>query len=98
MELFKQVKINIPLLDSIKNVPVYAKHLKDLCTIKRHQSVKKKAYLASQVSAIIQQDLPPKCKDPGTLTISCLIGEEKITNALLNLGSSVNLLPYTAYQ
>ena len=98
MELFKQVKINIPLLDVIKNVQVYAKYLKDLCTVKRRQSVKKKAYLASQVSAIIQQDLPPKYKDPGTPTISCFIGEKKITNALLDLGSSVNLLPYSVYQ
>ena len=47
LELFKQVKINIPLLDAIKNVPVYAKYQKDLCTVKRHQSMKKKAYLAS---------------------------------------------------
>ena len=33
-ELFKQVKINIPLLDAIKHVPSYAKFLKDLCTVK----------------------------------------------------------------
>ena len=98
LELFKQVKINIPLLNAIKNVPMYAKYLKDLCIVKRRQSVKKKAYLASQVSAIIQQDIPPKYKDPGTPTISCFIGEEKITNALLNLGSSVNVLPYIVYQ
>ncbi|KAI3472902.1 hypothetical protein Pfo_031201 [Paulownia fortunei] len=34
-EIFKQVKINIPLLDAIKQVPPYAKFLKGLCTIKR---------------------------------------------------------------
>jgi uncharacterized coiled-coil protein SlyX len=32
MEVFKQVKINIPLLDAIQQVPAYAKFLKDLCT------------------------------------------------------------------
>ena len=32
IEVFKQVKINIPLLDAIKQVPSYAKFLKDLCT------------------------------------------------------------------
>ena len=31
MELFKQVHINLPLLDAIKQVPIYAKFLKDLC-------------------------------------------------------------------
>ena len=35
---------------------------------------------------------------PGTPTISGVIGERKINNALLDLGSSVNLLPYTIYQ
>ena len=33
-ELFKQVKLNIPLLDAIKQIPSYAKFLKDLCTVK----------------------------------------------------------------
>ena len=62
------------------------------------QSVKKKACLASQVSVIIQYDLLPKYKDPGTLTISYFIRDKKINNSLLNLRSSVNLLPYTVYQ
>ena len=31
-EIFRQVKINLPLLDEIKQVPAYAKFLKDLCT------------------------------------------------------------------
>ena len=34
LELFKQVQINLPLLDTIKQVPSYAKFLKDLCTQK----------------------------------------------------------------
>ena len=29
-ELFKQIKVNIPLLDAIKKIPSYAKFLKDL--------------------------------------------------------------------
>ena len=38
-EAFKQVKVNIPLLDVIKQVPSYAKFLKDLCTVKRKHKV-----------------------------------------------------------
>ena len=34
-ELFKLVKLNIPLLEAIKKIPSYAKFLKDLCTVKR---------------------------------------------------------------
>jgi len=52
-ETFKQVRINIPLLDAIKQVPSYVKFLKDLCTVKRKLNGKKKAFLAEQVSAIL---------------------------------------------
>nr|CAN63865.1 hypothetical protein VITISV_009557 [Vitis vinifera] len=34
LEVLRQVKVNMPLLDMIKQVPTYAKFLKDLCTIK----------------------------------------------------------------
>ncbi|XP_073290989.1 uncharacterized protein [Primulina huaijiensis] len=97
-DIFKQVKVNIPLLDAIKQVPSYAKFLKDLCTVKRKLNVKKKAFLAEQVSAIIQNNNALKYKDPGCPTISCIIGERKIKKALLDLGASVNLLPYSVYQ
>ena len=97
-EIFKQVRINIPLLDAIKQVPSYAKFLKDLCTVKRKLNVKKKAFLAEQVSAILQNNNALKYKDPGCPTISCFIGEHKIERALLDLGASVNLLPYSVFQ
>ena len=45
MEIFKQVSINILLLNDIKQVPAYAKFLKDLCTKKRQLYVHKKAFL-----------------------------------------------------
>ena len=41
-EVPKQVKVNIPLFDMIRQVPAYAKFLKDLCTIKRGMHLKKK--------------------------------------------------------
>ncbi|RVW69407.1 hypothetical protein CK203_061797 [Vitis vinifera] len=48
LEVLRQVKVNIPLLDMIKQVPTYAKFLKDLCTIKRGLNVNKKAFLTEQ--------------------------------------------------
>jgi hypothetical protein len=97
-ETFKEVRINIPLLDAIKQVPSYAKFLKDLCTVKRKLNVKKKAFLAEQVSAILHNNNALKYKDPGCPIISCFIGEHKIERALLDLGASVNLLPYSVFQ
>ena len=97
-EMLRQVKVNIPLLDMIKQVLTYAKFLKDLCTVKRGLGIEKKAFLTEQVSAIIQSKTPVKYKDPGSPTISVNIGGTCIDKALLDLGASVNLLPYSVYK
>ena len=97
-EVLRQVKVNIPLLDMIKQVPTYAKFLKDLYTVKKGLGINKKAFLTEQVSSIIQCKTLLKYKDPGSPTISVNIGGTCIDKALLDLGASVNLLPYTMYK
>ena len=52
-EVLRQVKVNISLLDMIKQVPAYAKFLKDLCTVKRGLNVDKTTFFTEQVSSII---------------------------------------------
>jgi hypothetical protein len=96
-EVFKQVQINIPFLDTILQIPSYAKFLKDLVTVKRKMNVPKKAFMTEQVSAILQCKLPLKYKDPGCPTITCMIRVSQIERALMDLGTSVNLLPYSIY-
>ncbi|RVW72438.1 hypothetical protein CK203_060471 [Vitis vinifera] len=81
-----------------KQVLTYVKFLKDLCTIKRGLNVNKKVFLTEQVSAIIQFKSPMKYKDPGCSTISMMIRETCVEKALLDLGASVNLLPYSIYK
>ena len=98
LEVLRQVKVNIPLLDMIKQVPTYAKFLKDLCMVKRGFNVNKKAFLTEQVSAIIECKTPVKYKDPGCPTISVNIGGISVEKALLDLGASVNLFPYSMYK
>ena len=99
LEVLRQVKVNIPLLDMIKQVPTYAKFLKDLCcTMKRGLNIDKKAFLTEQVSAIIQSKTPVKYKDPGSPTISVNIKGTCEDKELLDLGASVNLLPYSVYK
>ena len=52
-EIFKQVSVNIPLLDVIKQVPSYVKFLKDLCIKKRNIHVQKNAFLTENISSIL---------------------------------------------
>ena len=58
----------------------------------------KKAFLIEQVSGIIECKTPVKYKDPGCPTISVNIGGISVEKALLYLGASVNLLPYSMYK
>ena len=74
LEVLRQVKVNIPLLYMIKQVPTYAKILKDLCTVKRGVNFDKKAFLTEQVNAIIQCKTPVKYKDSDCPTILANIG------------------------
>ncbi|XP_010247673.1 PREDICTED: uncharacterized protein LOC104590650 [Nelumbo nucifera] len=64
LETFHKVEVNIPLLDAIKQVPSYAKFLKELCTTKKKLKGDEKVHIGENVSAILQRKLPPKCKDP----------------------------------
>ena len=82
----------------IKQVPTYAKIFKDLCIVKRGLNVDKKAFRTKQVNVIIQCKTPVKYKDPGCLTISMNIGGTCVEKALLDLGASINLLPYSLYK
>ena len=95
LEVLKQAKIIIPLLDMIKQVLTYAKFLKDLCTVKRRIKLSKKTFLTEQVNAIIENKAMVKYKDPGCTTISVQIGDSFVERALLDLGASVNLLLYS---
>ena len=97
-ETFRRCEVNIPLLDAIKQVPRYAKFLKELCTIKRKQKLKgcEKVRVGENVSAVIQRKLPA-CKDPGMFTIPCMIGNIRIEKAMIDLGASINVMPYSIY-
>ncbi|CAN6554920.1 unnamed protein product [Malus baccata var. baccata] len=97
LETFRKVHVNIPLLDAIKQIPKYAKCLKKLCTTKKRAREKEVVHVSENVSVILQRKLPPKCKDPGSFTIPCVIGNTRFKSAMLDLGASINVMPYSVY-
>ncbi|XP_020411081.1 uncharacterized protein LOC109946760 [Prunus persica] len=76
---------------------MYAKFLKELRTMRRRISNKEVVRASENVSAVLQRKLPPKCKDPGSCTIPCVIGNTKFEHAMLDLGASINVMPYSIY-
>src|SRR3954463_2317177 len=98
LEVFKKVEINIPLLSAISQIPAYAKFLKNLCTNKRKFQDQERVLLSHEVSAIFQNQLPPKLDDPGCFSIPCTIGDRKFLHGLMDLGSSINVMPYAIFE
>nr|XP_027062676.1 uncharacterized protein LOC113689038 [Coffea arabica] len=69
LEVFCKVEINIPLLDTIKQVPKYAKFLRDLCVNRKRLREDERVIVGENVSAVLQRKLPPKYGDPGRFTV-----------------------------
>ena len=58
LDTFRKLEVNIPVLDAIKQVPRYAKFLKELCTSKRKLKRNEKVNVGENVSAIFQKKTP----------------------------------------
>ncbi|KAJ9166916.1 hypothetical protein P3X46_021605 [Hevea brasiliensis] len=74
-------------------MPSYAKFLKEILSKKRKLEDYGIVALTEECSAILQNKLPPKLKDPGSFSIPCIIGNKKIDKALCYLGATVSLMP-----
>ncbi|XP_028191495.1 uncharacterized protein LOC114377229 [Glycine soja] len=77
----------------VQQMPLYSKFIKDLLTKKSKYIHSDTIVVEGNCSAVIQRILPPKHKDPGSVTISCSIGVVSIGKALIDLGASINLMP-----
>ncbi|RDY05745.1 hypothetical protein CR513_10383, partial [Mucuna pruriens] len=97
LRMFQKVEINIPILDAIKLIPKYAKFLKELCVHKR-----KKMRGGVEVGGIVstltknkdfiigaQQALPK---------MPCTIGDCTFVDAMLDLGTLINVMPTSIYK
>ncbi|CAN6462506.1 unnamed protein product [Victoria cruziana] len=102
LEMFRAVRINLPLVDVISQVPAYARFLKELCTKKRRcRRIPESIMWSEETSSLLQRRMPPKLEDPGAPIIPCVIRYICVERALLDLGASVNILPgyfYDAFQ
>jgi len=76
-------------------MPLYAKFLKDMLTKKNRYIHSDKIVVEGNCSVVIQCILPPKHKDPGVVTITCSIGEVAVAKALIDMGASINLMPFS---
>ncbi|XP_010248183.1 PREDICTED: uncharacterized protein LOC104591089, partial [Nelumbo nucifera] len=98
LEVFKKLHINLPLLDVLSQMPKYAKFLKEVMSNERKWEDCEMVKLNKECSAIRQNKLPPKLKDPGSFSIPCTKGNAEFDKALYDLGASINLMPYSIFK
>ncbi|CAN6570922.1 unnamed protein product [Malus baccata var. baccata] len=96
-DILSKVNVNLPLLDVIRNMPAYGKFFKELNNYKRKYGPHEKVVVSENVSAVLQRKLLPKLKDPGSFSINITIWDKKVEKAMLDLGASINLMPYSVY-
>nr|GEV05242.1 reverse transcriptase domain-containing protein [Tanacetum cinerariifolium] len=97
IDLIKEVRINLPLVDVLAGMPNYGKFLKDLASKKCKMEQISVAFLNKECFAIVQNKLPPKLDDPRSFLIPCTIARSVEYLALADLGASINLIPYSLY-
>ncbi|XP_061344027.1 uncharacterized protein LOC133290002 [Gastrolobium bilobum] len=98
LDVLKQLHINVPLVEALEQMPSYAKFMKDILAKKRKLEEYETVALTQESSQYYLNQLPPKLKDPGSFTIPCTIGNQYVGNALLDLGSSINLIPKSIFR
>ncbi|XP_047965882.1 uncharacterized protein LOC125210369 [Salvia hispanica] len=94
----RKVHINIPLVEALQEMPTYAKFIKDVLSKKKKWIDYETVNISENCSAIIQNKLTSKLKDLGSFNISCVIGNDRQTKALCDLGASINLMPLSFFR
>lgn len=87
-EEFKELHLERPVIDVLARAPYYNALL---------EKYEKKLKLGKNETAFVQNKLPKKLDDPGIFVLPCKIGNSEAFDALANLGSSLNLLPFSLY-
>ncbi|GKC23944.1 reverse transcriptase domain-containing protein [Tanacetum coccineum] len=97
LDMIRAVRINVPLVDVLARMPNCGKFLKELISNKHKIEQIFVAFLSDESSAMIQNKVPPKLRDPGSFLIPCNFNKTFFCNALADLGASINLMLYSLY-
>ncbi|XP_070026494.1 uncharacterized protein [Nicotiana sylvestris] len=96
--MLKQIQVNIPLIEALKEMPGYKKMMKDLMSRKFDFQDLATVTLTQTCSAVVTRPVVEKLSDPGSFTIPCTIGNFAFAKALCDLGVSINLMPMVIYK
>nr|XP_016484056.1 PREDICTED: uncharacterized protein LOC107804651 [Nicotiana tabacum] len=92
-----KAKLNIPLMDALREMPGYAKMMKDLMSRKFDFQDLSTVTLTQTCSVVVTRPMAQKMSDPGSFTIPCTIRSYTFAKALCDLGASINLMSLAVY-
>ena len=87
--------VNIPLLQAIKDVPIYVKTVRDLYIkmLGRKPRDPLTVHAVGDLSNLVLGKTPPiKYGDPGNPTVTGKIGQTSIPHLLVDLGATINIM------
>lgn len=85
----------IPLLDAIKEVPIYSKAIREACVKKpgRKKKDPKTIHVLRQLSDLMLDNCKmPKYADPSSPVVTLTIQGVQVHNVLIDLGASINVM------
>ncbi|KAL4384267.1 hypothetical protein GQ457_15G020160 [Hibiscus cannabinus] len=97
-DILKQVHINLALVEALRQMPNYAKFLKDIVTRKRRIEEFETVAATERCLALMHNKVPAKKTDLGSFTIKCFIGHNYPIKALCDPGASINLMPKSVFR
>ncbi|XP_070017503.1 uncharacterized protein [Nicotiana sylvestris] len=97
-EMLKQIQVNISLIEALKEMPGYAKMMKDLMSRKFEFQDLTTVTLTQTCNAVVTRPVAEKLSDPGSFTIPCTIKNFAFAKALCDLGANINLMPLVIYK
>ncbi|XP_009791290.1 uncharacterized protein [Nicotiana sylvestris] len=96
--MLKQIQVNIPLIDALKDMPGYAKMMKDLMSRKFDFQDLAMVTLTQTCSDVVTGPIAKNLYDPGSFTIPYIICNFAFAKALCDLGANINLMHLAIYK
>ncbi|XP_023749864.1 uncharacterized protein LOC111898174 [Lactuca sativa] len=89
MEHVRALQVNIPFVETMLQTPKYFNLIKGFFAARKD---------LAKVAEIVMSELPEKKGDPGSIIIPCQFVNVLATQALTDLGASINLMPFSFFK
>jgi hypothetical protein len=93
--------VKIPLLQALRDVPIYARTMRDICVKNPGRKTKDPltVHVMGDLSALMSGKTPPvKYGDPGHPTVTIQVGKMIIPRVLVDLGAAINIMTLETLQ